>query len=353
MNHRTRNFMIGSAAVLVIGLAAGLVAYYGGLPGIAARHAGPQELEYLPADAAIVAYADVANVMRSDFRQRMQSVIPEEEKGKGRQEFEKATGIDVERDIEAVLAAVSPGAQHEFPIVAVRGTFDEGRIEAFAREHGAVVEVHQGVRVISMPHEIPVDESEVEPGQGREGDEGEAKSRARRRGQPALAFVEPGLLVVGSPNGVKAAVDRKRSGMNATGNSELMGRIARLEGNSNAWAVGRMDSLATGAELPSEVAANLPALTWFEAAGHVNGGINGTLRAEARDEESAKNLRDMLNGFMALGRMQAQSNPQVQALMQSVTLGGTGKTIELTFAVPAELIELVVPKARAKSIASR
>lgn len=354
MNNRTRNFMIGSAAVLMVGLGAGLVAYYGGLPGIAARHAGPQELEYLPADAAIVAYADVGQVMRSDFRQRMQSVMPDDEKGKGRQEFEQATGIDVERDIDAVIAALVPGPEHQMPIVAIRGRFDEGRMEAFAREHGATVDLHQGIRVISMPEkargEAQADAGE-QPAEPQDQPEAQ-KRRVRAHAHPAMAFVEPGLLVVGTPDGVRSAIDHKRSGQNLTSNTELMSRIAKLEGQANAWAVGRMDSLAERAELPQEMAVKLPALTWFEAAGHVNGGINGTLKAEARDDESARNVRDMLNGVMALGRMQAQSNPQVQALMQSITLGGSGRTIEVSFNVPAELIDAVMPKAKAKAVAA-
>lgn len=351
MNNRTRNFMVGSAAVLVAGLGAGLVAYYGGLPGIAARHAGPDELEYLPANAAVVAYADVSQVMRSDFRQRMQSVMPDDEKGKGRMEFEQATGIDVERDIDSVTAALTAGGEHHMPIVAIRGRFDEGRIESFAREHGATVEVHQGVRVISMgdkPRDEPAPDAEAE----NEAEEGVKKHRRGPRTHPALAFVEPGVLIVGTPAGVRAAIDQKRSGQNVTSNTELMSRISKLEGHANAWAIGRMDSLTERADLPAEVAVKLPALTWFEAAGHVNGGINGTLKAEARDDESAKNMRDMLNGVMALGRMQSQSNPQVQALMQSVTLGGSGRTIELTFNVPSELIDAVMPKAKVKQIAA-
>jgi hypothetical protein len=203
-----------------------------------------------------------------------------------------------------------------------------------------------------------VDEKErqAEAGEPRPSDpaeEGEATRPRHPRSRPALAFVEPGLMVVGTPDGVKASVDRKRSGQNLTSNTELMGRIARLEGRSNAWAIGRMDSLAERAELPAEVAVKLPALTWFEAAGNVNGGISGTLRAEARDEESAKNMRDMLNGVMAFGRMQSQGNPQIQALMQGVTLGGSGRTIEIGFSVPSELIEAVMPKAKVKTIALR
>ena len=342
MNSRTRTFMLGSAAVLVTGLGAGLVAYYGGLPGVAARHAGPAELEYLPANAAIVAFADVGDVMKSDFRQRMREVIPDADKDKGRQEFQQATGIDIERDIDGVTAAMLPDAGNKMPLVVIRGRFDEGRIEAFAREHGATVDVYENVRIIGMPaeghHAAPAEEPSEEALEHHK----EIVGKIR----PAMAFVEPGLMVFGPIDHVRAAVDHKKNGQNLTSNVELMGRIAKLEGNANAWAVGRMDTLAERASLPQEMASRMPALTWFEAAGHVNGGVTGTLRAEARDEESAKNMRDMMNGFMAFGRLQAQSNPEVQALMQAVRLEGTGKNIELRFTVPAELIDAAMAKAR-------
>lgn len=352
MNTRTRNFMIGSAVVLMVGLGAGLVAYYGGLPGIAARHAGPAELEYLPANAAVVAYANVGDVMRSDFRQRMRAVIPDADKDKGRKGFEEATGIDIERDIEGVMAALVAGQEDKMPIVAIRGRFDQGRLEALAREHGATVEVVDGIRFIQMPTDRQNTESQAE---------GESEEPTHRRhgrhdfkGRPSMAFVEPGLMLFGDVDAVRAAVQHKRDGQNLTSNSELMSRIARLESqSSNAWALGRVDSLAQRAELPEEMALKIPAITWFEASGHVNGGLNGVLRAETRDEEAARNLRDMLNGFMAFGRLQSQSNPQVQALMQSVTLGGSGKTIELSFTVPVELLDLMAPKAKANTIAAR
>ena len=64
------------------------------------------------------------------------------------------------------------------------------------------------------------------------------------------------------------------------------------------------------------------------------------LRAEARDDQSAENLRDVVRGFLALGRMQAQNDPKLQALAQSLELTGTGKTVSLSFTVPTEILDL-------------
>jgi hypothetical protein len=56
----------------------------------------------------------------------------------------------------------------------------------------------------------------------------------------------------------------------------------------------------------------------------------------------------MINGFMALGRMQAQSKPEINALMQSINLGGKDNAVELSFTVPAELLDAVMSKSKAK-----
>jgi hypothetical protein len=105
MTSKTRYFMGGSAAILVAGLGTGLVAYYGGgFPSLSASRSGPSELSYVPADAAVVAYANVREVMDSQLRQRLKIVMPQEQ---GQQEFQRETGIDIEKDIDYVVAAHS------------------------------------------------------------------------------------------------------------------------------------------------------------------------------------------------------------------------------------------------------
>jgi len=120
-----------------------------------------------------------------------------------------------------------------------------------------------------------------------------------------------------------------------------MGLVRSLDSGNNAWAVGRFDALTSQAHLPDSVSSRLPAITWFSVGGHVNGGIRGVIRAEARDDEAANNLRDVIRGFMALAKMQSGSKPGLQAMMQSLELGGTGKTVALSFVVPAEVFDVI------------
>ena len=79
--------------------------------------------------------------------------------------------------------------------------------------------------------------------------------------------------------------------------------LVRSLDNANAWAVGRFDALRTQSHLPANVLSQIPAITWFAVSGHINGGLRGTLRAEARDDEAANNLRDVVRGFLALAKL--------------------------------------------------
>ena len=162
----------------------------------------------------------------------------------------------------------------------------------------------------------------------------------------AVAFLESGLIAMGDEATVRGAIASRAAGSSIRSNGELMNLIADLEGSSNLWAVGRMDAIAQQANLPEQIASQIPAVKWFSASSQVNGGLSGMLRAEARDDEAAKNLRDVVQGFMALAKLQAGSKPELQPFLQSIQLSGTGKTVALSFEVPAELIDAMSQKAK-------
>ena len=317
MTTRTRYFVIISLLVLTVGLGTGLLAYYVGFPTSAfSRQGGPDELQFVPADASLVAYANVHEIMTSDLRQKVRALMPMKEDGQ--REFENQTGISIEKDIDHVVAAVAPthdasGAVPGSAIVLARGRFDEVKIEALMREHGAQVEQYKDQRIIS--------------GEPREG-----------RPTVSLAFLQPGLVAVGTPTLVRAAVDLKAGGASVTTNDEVMNLVQDLD-SGNAWAVGRFDVLASQAKLPSQISQSLPAIQWFSASAHIDSGLRAVIRAETRDEEAANALRDVIRGFMALAKLQVSSNPGFATVLRSLELGGAGKTVALSFEVPAEVFD--------------
>src|SRR5580765_5747525 len=110
MTTKTRYFVIISLLVVGVGLGTGLVAYYVGFPaGAFTRAGGPSELQLVPRDAAVIAYADVRDVMTSELRQKLHGVLPVPAGGSdGQREFEEKTGINIETDIDHVVASVYP-----------------------------------------------------------------------------------------------------------------------------------------------------------------------------------------------------------------------------------------------------
>jgi hypothetical protein len=318
MTKKTRYFMAVSAGIVVVGLGSGLVAYYGGgFPSLSASRSGPSELSYVPADASVVAYANVHDVMGSELRQKMKAALPNES---GQQEFANLTGIDIERDIDYVVAAMTtPGAAgiQEQPngLVVARGRFNTTQLETLVRDHGGVVEEYKGKRLVKAtetsdnkpPHTI------------------------------VLAFLEPGLVGIGSEQAIKNSIDAQLSARSITSNDNMMELVAEIDNGNNAWAVGRFDAIQSQAHLPAEISSKIPEITTFAVMTHIDGGLTGTLRAETRDDQSAENLRQVVQGLLALGRM--QNDPKATAIVNSLQLSGSGKTVALSFAVPAEIFD--------------
>jgi hypothetical protein len=316
MSKKTRLFVMVSAGILVAGLGTGVLASYMGV-GIQSLQvfssAGPAELAYMPQDAALIAYADVRQVMDSELRQKLLAVRPDNTDPDG--DFEAKTGINIERDVDTVVAAMTRSGEGERPLVAARGRFDEARIEGLVREQNGTVEDYRGVTLMTVS-----------------GDDNNM----------GLAFPEAGLAVFGHADAVRRAIDTKQGAApDVTTNAEIMNLVAGMD-DANAWAVGRFDAMARQGRLPTELAGQLPPINWFAASGRINGGVQGVVRAEANTDQAAADLREVVQGFMALARLNTRQSAELTALLNSLQLGGDGRTVTVSFAVPAEMVEAFV-----------
>jgi hypothetical protein len=338
MTARTRYFVISSALVTFVGVGSGLVAYRAGSPARAfSSRGGPEELQYVPYDAAVVAYADVRHIMASELRQRIRRAMPGQDAGKGnaQREFENQTGINIETDIDHVVACLQadsaggngPGAG----LVLAQGTFNEVKIESLMREHGAEIEQYKDKRVIvAKAPAVPASDRIPPP------PENFAKPK-----ELALSFLKPGLVAIGTTTLIRRAIDLENGGDNITTNEEVLNLVRSIDAG-NVWAVGRFDALRATTNLARSMG-QLPPITWFSASGTIDDGINGVVRAETNSDEAAKNLRDVVQGFVALASLQAGAKPEMKSLVQSLEISGSGKTVALSFSVPGRIVDLMPP----------
>ena len=313
MSKGTRYVVFGGGGLVVAGLAVGLVAWLGGgLPALAQGH--PDELRYLPADAAVISFANVRDVMNSDLRERLREREPDD----GTAALENWSGIDLDTDIDRVAAALVPGGRDGTDgIIVLVGRFDADRIESIAIARGGISIDHAGRPLILLEtdRDNPVGED------------------------AALAFIEPGVVAIGSEALVRQALDEEAG---ADTNQRLMGLLEHVDEGSTAWTVGSIDDLQDAAVVPEQLASQMSQVSAFALGGQVNGGVRGRLTAEATDEETGRNLRDLVQGFLALGRLQAAERPELAALLNALQLSSDGANVMLSFDLPADaLLELL------------
>ena len=313
-NTRTRLFLFTGAGVLIASLATGLVAW---ATRVAA--AGPaDELAYVPADTLMVAYADVRGLMNSPFHERFRQL--QRTSPAGSDDLEARTGIRFDTDVDGVLVA-STGADPSLErvdgsLLIARGRFNAGRIEGVMRSRGGQVDQYRGTRLVTL---------------------------ANTTNDAAVAFAEPGLLLFGPDTSVRGALDAK-AGASAgiASNREFMALINDVS-EGTAWSVAKVDNTSGRTPLPPAVMNQLPPINWFAATGRVDSGLHGRLRAEARDVQSAESLRDVVQGFLALARLQGSRDPAYRSMLDSVALTANGTSVSLSFDVTPAALDRLTP----------
>jgi hypothetical protein len=330
MTKKTRYFLIGSVGVLVIGLGGGLIAYLAYTRGAGVPAGVPPEVRFVPANAEVVAFANVQQVMNSELRRELVPGVDSDASKGGRMlnEF----GIDLEKQVNRVVAYVEPSAapnpQEQRPphipnaLVLVQGTFDQAQVEKVISNHAGAMEDYNGRKLF------------VHREDGHEF---------------AVGLAGADLIAIGQADLVRRAMDRARDGssggQNITSNAEMMNLIRDTAG-STAWVVGQFDAVRRRMRLPNEISGQVPPLRMLSVKANVNGGVKATIRAEAGDAAAADQLRDVVRGFISLARIQASGKPDFENTLKTVELSGTDKTVQMSFAVAPDTIRLMAPRRR-------
>ena len=192
MTTRTRYFVIVSLRCSASAWAPGWWPTTSGSPPARSAARAARRARLRAARRLAVAFANVHEIMTSELRQKVRRALPMQENGQ--REFENQTGINIETDIDRVVACLYPpigaGATKGTGMVLARGRFDEVRIEALMREHGATRRDLQRQAdgacgsLVRRPRsrQRPADNSDARP---------------RSSHSFAVSFMEPGLVAAG------------------------------------------------------------------------------------------------------------------------------------------------------------
>jgi hypothetical protein len=273
-----------------------------------ARAADQQLLPLVMPDAAVLAGVNVTQAKTSAFGQFVLSQVQNSDI----QKLAALTGFDPTRDVVEVLAATGP-AGSKTALALARGTFNPALIAAAAAAKGGTTETYGGFTIIEDPKQTH-----------------------------GLTFLKSDIAVAGDVASVKAAIDRWNHPSSSSLPSGVTVQVNNLSAN-DAWVISTVppSTLHPSSSTPSipgvgPGAANTALQNIQAAAGGVKFGdpVVVTAQATSDNAQDAQTLGDTVKLLAAVAQMQAQNNPALQALVQSLNVSYSGPTVTVTFSVP-------------------
>ena len=318
MSKRTRLFVVIASTTLAAGVGTAAVASYVGFANL--RLLSPlvaDDLRYVPAAAQLLAYADVRRLVDSELRQTLHPDLTSSRGGRMAEEL----GLDLTQDVDSVLVALVPPPavpsdaepavavrRAGLPLLLARGRFDPARIEATVRNNGGVPDEKDGIRIVTND-------------------------------EIGVAFLATGFIAVGQRSVVLQALDVHAGRAEAIRQREPMMRLMGQVDGGTTWVVANVDEMQGGNAVPLPVIGQLPALSWVAASGEVSEGLEARVLAEGRDDRAAADLQEVLRGMIALARLQSGASADVISWLDSVQLTNVGRTVSLSFSLPAAFFE--------------
>jgi hypothetical protein len=237
-------------------------------------------------------------------------------------EIERKTGLNPERDIDAVVVAVranapeakSEGARRhdENGLIFVTGRFDAARLETSIPEAGKL---------------------------SKERRDGVTIYRKAGDSHGVVALLDAGILVAGSAEAVETFLTNRATGHGIRDSKELVAQLETIEPGSTFWAVGGPSVLSRMTSQVGGPAANLPAVKQVVAYGHLDPEVGMTATAEAADAKSAAKIADVLRGFSAMLSLQAGQKAELAQIADSISVATEGDKVHVKATITHELIE--------------
>jgi hypothetical protein len=170
-----------------------------------------------------------------------------------------------------------------------------------------------------------------------EGQAGDAKA--------AVAFIDDGALVMGSQRDVEHVVAaRSRGEATLAGNAALLALVESVRPGSTFWVAGdqtilqRMPRSIPGGGGTSQ-SIELPTLKSVIVTGDLDPEVALDVTGETADEAAARNLADVVRGFVALASLQAGQKPELKQLASAVSVTTEQTRVRVNARVPYALLD--------------
>ena len=301
-------------------------------------------LSWMPEDPQAVLFLDLSNLRRAPFFADLLAWAPKPDADPEYGQFVRDTGFDYEKDLSSVAVAFEQRGQQQTFFAVADGHFDEKKIKAYAAKNGEMKN-SGGAEIFSIP-------------------------TTGNTSRFFFTFLRRGRIAVSNRNDFESLLPNAKSRNSKTPNAEWQVRFERVAG-SPVFSVFRGDALkqylgtpatsqgfarrATGGLSSPQLSSLLGQLQWLTVAGKPeNDKLRVVADGESSDDNSARQLADLLNGVVLLARagLSTARNQQVigaptrqsyLALLKSVEVSridrGETKSVRLMFDVAPALLK--------------
>lgn len=253
-------------------------------------------LKFLPPDTQGLAVVDVAGLRGAPLVQTALQLQPTLEGPQGLQQFITETGVDPLKDVDTVTVA-KVGQKDAF--VVIQGRIDKFKVQQALTNSGKQSEGYLGQTIFYDKN-------------------------------GAVALLDS-VVLLGQVDAVKKALDQMQIPGSAPLRSDLMAQIQTIEAGNQVWAVGNFsiaDLPAAGIRGPAPAMEMLKSLQGGTYQMRVDTGIHARATGNFSDADSAKNLRDLARGALALIKMQvAKQQPDMLNVLDGIQVSTTGNTL--------------------------
>jgi hypothetical protein len=299
-------------------------------------------LSLLPMNAKGVFLVNVNQAMAIETAEK---AIKESDHYQKYLEFVEKTGVDPQKDIYYVAAAMISGFgdEEEKGVAIVNMKYDKEKIlplikEKMAEEGEELIETeYSGLMIYKVEKVTAEEEVVVEEEEQQQQQEKEEKGLE----EGAFAFLDSSNIVVGNEDGVKSVIDiSQKKADNIYKNQALADLLAKTNKEGILWG-----AILIPSEAVEKAASENPMMSSFEAVkaatllfDYKNQNVLAEIKLMSDNEENNKKIADALNGFKAIGGMAAAQKPELGELLNKIEISSTADHVKIYCSLPEELL---------------
>jgi hypothetical protein len=315
MNRRKFVFTSTILMVLIAGVVTGLALYStyvvrASLPGL------PEAVAYLPAESHAVFGMNVRKFVDSPVYAKFEEKHGQRIAG-DLADFIAKTGVDPRRDLSYVVAAGRAVDDKGKGVIIAVGRFNTAAITSYIHTHVVPIRVdYKGTQVLMFPEK---NGTEVEKG---------------------VAYLSESEIALGDLESLKEVIDvRSGASPGILSNATLAPMVKALNPEEMFWFAG--DAATILAEAPGNMpfADSIASVQTVMGTINVTDAVNGRITATAKDEDSARKLADVARGFVALGQLAGNQQPDITELLKGISVTQDRNAVRLVVNIPLDLLE--------------